>query len=42
MKNFILSLLGPIDKVDVIEAAALLGGFGVFMGLVAIVCYSIK
>ena len=42
MKNFIVSLLGPIDKVDIIEAAALLGGFGAFLALVAVVCVYIK
>lgn len=41
MKQFILDLLGPIDKVDVLEAATLMGGFFGAMALVAIVCFNI-
>ena len=41
MKKFILDLLGPIDKVDVLEAATLMGGFFGAMALVAIVCFNI-
>lgn len=41
MKKFVMDLLGPIDKVDVMEAATLMGGFFGAMALVAIVCFNI-
>lgn len=42
MKKFLLELLGPVDRVDVIETAAVLGGFFVLMAFMAIICFSIK
>ena len=41
MKKFVMDLLGPIDKVDVLEAATLMGGFFGAMAFVAIVCFNI-
>lgn len=42
MKKFFTELLGPVDRVDVIEAAAVLGGFFGLMAFVAIICFSVK
>lgn len=41
MKKFFLDLLGPIDKVDVMEAATLMGGFFAAMALVAVICFNV-
>lgn len=42
MKKFLAELIGPVDWVDIIEAAAVLGGFFALMAFVAIVCFNIK
>lgn len=42
MKKLILDLLGPIDKVDILEAATLMGGFFGAMAIVAVICFNVK
>lgn len=41
MKKFFTELLGPVDRVDIIEAAAVLGGFFALMAFMAIICFNI-
>lgn len=42
MRKFLKELIGPVDRVDVIEAAAVLGGFFGLLAFMAIICFNVR